>query len=108
VKRWEDRIVFMHQISPGGCDDSYGVDVARLAGLPRKVVTRARQVLRLLESGKFNRSELGRNLYVERVQPTLFDAPPSEIEEEIKKLDIDSMTPIDALNLLRDLQGRLK
>ncbi len=108
VKRWEDRIVFMHQISPGGCDDSYGVDVARLAGLPRRVVTRARQVLRLLESGKFNRSELGRNLYVERVQPTLFDAAPSEIEEEIKSLDIDSMTPIEALNLLRDIQRRLK
>jgi DNA mismatch repair protein MutS len=108
VKRWEDRIVFMHQIAPGGCDDSYGVDVARLAGLPRSVVTRARQVLRLLESGKFNRSELGRHLYAERVQPSLFDAPVSEIEKVIRELDVNSMTPIEALNLLRELQEKLK
>jgi len=108
VKKWEDEVVFLHRIIPGGCDDSYGIEVARLAGLPRKSITRARQILRLLESGKFTHSELGRNLYREKVQPSLFDAPPSATEEKIKALDPDNLTPIEALNLLRGLKEDLE
>ncbi len=108
VKKWEDQVVFLHRIIPGGCDDSYGIEVARLAGLPRPAIARARQILRLLESGKFTRSELGQGLYKERVQPSLFDAKPSPTEEKIKTLDLDNMTPLDALNLLRQLKEDLE
>jgi DNA mismatch repair protein MutS len=108
VKRWENRIIFLHQIIPGGCDDSYGIEVAKLAGLPRKSLTRARQILRLLESGKFNQSEIGKGIYKERIQPTLFETPPSEIETEIKALDPDNMTPRAALDLLRSLKEKLR
>ncbi|MCK4632395.1 MAG: DNA mismatch repair protein MutS, partial [candidate division Zixibacteria bacterium] len=108
VKRWENRIIFLHQIIPGGCDDSYGIEVAKLAGLPRKSLTRARQILRLLESGKFNQSEIGKGIYKERIQPTLFESPPSEIEAEIKALDPDNMTPRAALDLLRSLKEKLR
>ena len=108
VKKWEDRVIFLHQIIPGGCDDSYGIEVARLAGVPRSTLSRARQILRLLESGKFNQSELARGIYKEKVQPTLFDAPESEIEKKLKELDVDRMTPIEALNLLRKLKEDLE
>jgi len=108
VKRWQDRIVFLHKIIPGGCDDSYGIEVARLAGLPGQTLKRARQILRLLESGKFNQSELCNGVYKEKVQTSLFESPPSDVEEIIKKQDIDNLTPLEALNLIRKLKDKLK
>ncbi len=108
VKKWEDRVIFLHQIIPGGCDDSYGIEVAKLAGLPRPAIARARQILRLLESGKFNQSELGKGIYKERIQPTLFDAKPSAVESRLKDVDINSLTPIEALNLLKELKEELE
>lgn len=108
VKKWEDKVIFLHQIITGGCDDSYGIEVAKLAGVPKKVINRGKQILKLLESGKFNKSELGKGIYKERMQPTLFERPPSEIEEQIKKLDLDNMTPMDALKLLKEFKEDLK
>ena len=108
VKKWEDRVVFLHQIVPGGCDDSYGIEVARLAGLPRAVISRARNVLRLLESGKFTRSEIGKGIYKEKVQPTLFEQPQSEVEKHLREIDLDNMTPLQALQLLKELKDELK
>ncbi|UCE24771.1 MAG: DNA mismatch repair protein MutS [Candidatus Zixiibacteriota bacterium] len=108
VRKWENKVIFLHQIIPGGCDDSYGVEVARLAGLPRSTLTRARQILRLLESGKFTKSELGKGIYRDKVQPTLFDSRPSDIERKIKDTDLDRLTPLEALNLLRQLKDELE
>lgn len=108
VKRWEDRVVFLHQIIPGGCDDSYGIEVARLAGLPRTTITRAKQILRLLESGKFSQSELGRGLYQSRVQPSLFDPQPSAVEERLREVDPDDMTPLQALQLIKELREEIE
>jgi DNA mismatch repair protein MutS len=108
VKKWEDRVVFLHKIIPGGCDDSYGIEVGKLAGLPRTTVTRAKQILKLLESGKFNQSELGKGIYKERHQPTLFDKQPTETEQKIMNCDLDNLTPLEALNLLRKLQEELE
>jgi len=107
VKRWEDRVIFLHKIVPGGCDDSFGIEVARLAGLPRSAITRAKQILKLLESGKFTQSELGRRIFLDKVQPSLFDPAPSATEDAIRDLDVDSMTPIEALNLLKKLKEEL-
>jgi len=104
VRKWEDRVVFLHQIIPGGCDDSYGIEVAKLAGLPKSSISRARQVLRLLESGKFNQSELGAGIYKERVQPTLFDRQPSKVEKMLDEVDPDRVTPMEALAILRRLK----
>ncbi len=104
VRKWEDRVIFLHQIIPGGCDDSYGIEVAKLAGLPKPSITRARQVLRLLESGKFNQSELGAVLYKEKVQPTLFDPQPSKVEKMLEEIDPDHVTPMEALEILRRLK----
>ncbi len=107
VREWEGEIVFLHQIIPGGCDDSYGIDVAKLAGVPNKTIRRAKQILRLLESGKFNRSELGKGLYKERVQGSLFDPQPSATEEKLRDIDVDNMTPMEALALLQQLKKEL-
>jgi len=107
VKKWEDKVVFLHKIIPGGCDDSYGIEVAKLAGLPRKAIMRAKQILRLLESGKFNQSELGKGIYKEKVQPSLFDPQPSAIERKIKDIDIEQLSPVEAFDLLRKLKEEL-
>ncbi len=104
VKKWEDKVIFLHKIIAGGCDDSYGIEVARLAGLPRLTLNRAKQILKLLESGKFTQSELGPELYKEKVQPTLFDPQPSKIEKELKDLDLDNLTPMQAFEILSRLK----
>ena len=107
VKKWEDKVVFLHKIIEGGCDDSYGIEVARLAGLPRKALSRARQILKLLESGKFIRSELGREIYQAKMQTSLFDRPGSKVESRLKDTEIETMTPVEALNLLQELKEEL-
>ncbi|MDF1545291.1 MAG: DNA mismatch repair protein MutS [bacterium] len=107
VKKWESSVIFLHQIIPGGCDDSYGIEVAKLAGLPRPAITRANQILKLLESGKFNQSKIGKGIFLEKSQPTLFDPQPSEIEKKITDMDLDNMTPMDALNILRQFKDDL-
>ncbi|MFZ1683572.1 MAG: DNA mismatch repair protein MutS [Candidatus Zixiibacteriota bacterium] len=107
VKKWQDQVVFLHKIIPGGCDDSYGIEVARLAGVPRTIITRARQILKLLESGKFSQSELGKGIYKEKVQSNLFDAGPNETELKIKGIDLDTMSPVQAFDFLRQVKEDL-
>jgi DNA mismatch repair protein MutS len=107
VKKWEDKVIFLHKIISGGCDDSYGIEVAKLAGLPRQAIGRAKQILRLLESGKFSQSELGKGVYKQKVQATLFDPQPTETEKQIKQLNLDTMTPVQAFDYLRKLKEDL-
>ena len=108
VKRWEDRIVFLHKIIPGGCDDSYGIEVARLAGIPRTTLGRARELLKLLESGRFSQSELARGIHREILQRSLFDTAPSAVEEDLKKIDLDRVSPMEALRILNELKKKLE
>jgi DNA mismatch repair protein MutS len=107
VKRREDTVVFLHKIVAGGCDDSYGIEVARLAGLPRSTITRAKQILRLLESGKFTQSELGRGLYKEKVQTSFFEPTVSKVEDRLRQINLDNLTPVEAFDLLRKLKDDL-
>ena len=96
-------IAFLHRIIPGGADRSYGVHVARLAGLPQGVINRAWEVLTDLES----QSENGGGRRVSRAAPSqqlaLF-APGTELADTVKRLDVSNMTPLDALNKLYELQ----
>ncbi len=91
VKRWEDQVVFLHKIITGGCDDSYGIEVARLAGIPRKTINRSKELLSLLESGRFSQSELARGIHKSINQRSLFDPAPSPVEEELKGIDINNI-----------------
>lgn len=108
VKKWGREVIFLHQVVPGGCDDSYGIEVARLAGLPRDTIKRAGEILRLLESGKFAKSELAKGVHVRLNQPSLFDTPSiqkkTKIVEKLQELDVDKLTPLEALQFLADLK----
>jgi DNA mismatch repair protein MutS len=104
VRRWEDQIIFLHKIIPGGCDDSYGIEVARLAGIPRKAINRSNELLRLLESGKFSQSKLAGGIHKTVNQRSLFESVPSPVEEELKKIDLNNVTPLEALRILNKLK----
>jgi len=105
VKEWNDEIIFLHKVGPGGTDRSYGIQVARLAGLPQAVIERAREIL----------AELSQNpgaLVPGRPEPTpqlgLFPHTADPVLKELGALDISSLTPLEALNLLAEWQQRLK
>jgi DNA mismatch repair protein MutS len=105
VKRHGDRIIFLHEIRPGGCDDSYGIAVARLAGLPPEVVGRAKEILLDLESGDFNPERLR-----ERASPQrgLFTPTPDPLVVELSEQATDSLSPLEALNRLAEYVARAK
>ncbi len=101
VRETADGIVFMHRLEPGGTDRSYGIHVAELAGLPDTVVGRAREVLGTLETGhRMVPGEPPRE--PDPAQPSLFD---SMLADQLRALDVDRMTPLDALNELAKLRG---
>jgi DNA mismatch repair protein MutS len=105
----EDRgeVTFLYKIVPGGVDKSYGIHVAKLAGLPKSVVHRASEVLDELEDG--SRQALVKRRRKEAVSqqlPLLGQKPP--LFEELEKLDIDSLTPLEALNKLYELQKKAR
>jgi DNA mismatch repair protein MutS len=99
------KVIFLHKIVPGGVDKSYGIHVAQLAGLPRPVLHRAREVLDELESN--GRGEkAGKKVKKEpAVQAPLFGGR-SGVEEELQKLDLDGLTPLEALNKLYELKKK--
>jgi DNA mismatch repair protein MutS len=96
------QIVFLHRVVPGGADRSYGIHVAQLAGVPRPVINRAQELLEGLESGKFRPGTPAPRPY----QPLLF-ADEHPVVEELRKLDISQMTPLEAINKLYELQQKV-
>ncbi len=108
VKRWQGEVIFLHKIIPGGCDDSYGIEVARLAGMPKEVLARAAEILRGLEAGKSSSSVSIIQEAERPAQTSLFDVTaPSEVERRLAEADIESMTPLQALLLLSELKESL-
>ena len=105
VAEEEGNVVFLHRIVPGGADKSYGVQVARLAGLPRAVTNRAWEVLQHLEtdSRTLQPNSRGRRK-AESQQLLLISSESSRIEEDLKKLDVANMTPLEAITKLYQLQ----
>ncbi|MGD2019078.1 MAG: DNA mismatch repair protein MutS, partial [Planctomycetota bacterium] len=111
VREWDDEIVFLHQIVEGGTDRSYGIQVARLAGVPGDLIERARAVLkdiereaddlggRVLDPARFAAFELPPGL-----QLGLFDNEPSELEKAVDEIDVEATTPMEALALLARLK----
>jgi DNA mismatch repair protein MutS len=104
-----DSIVFLHKVVEGGTDKSYGVHVAALAGVPEEVVNRARQLLSLLE--KQNKVEIGEGdgETVEEVQTSLEPLTVEDpIIEQIRHLDLERITPIDALLRLKEIKDEIR
>jgi DNA mismatch repair protein MutS len=115
VKEWEDRIVFLRRVVAGSADKSYGIHVARLAGLPGEVIARAGEILANLESQEYDmtgkpRLARGSNAPALSEQPaqlTLFTPPEQVVAGVLRDTDIDRLTPLAALNLLHSLRSRL-
>jgi DNA mismatch repair protein MutS len=108
VKEAGDRIVFLRKVEPGKADRSYGIEVARLAGLPAGVIERAREVLRLHESKEHRAiEELSPSHEGAPVQIRLFEPGADEIRQRIRELNLDEMRPVEALRLLEELQRDL-
>ncbi len=109
VNEWDEKIVFLHRIVPGGADKSYGIHVARLAGIPSTINERAKDILAQLEMDHVNRygdSKITppRRKEKSAIQLTLFDFGEHPVVETIRSLDVGSTTPVQALQILEQLQ----
>jgi DNA mismatch repair protein MutS len=113
AREWHDSVVFLRKIEKGGSDRSFGIQVARLAGLPVPVVVRAQEILRNLESTEFDREGRPRLARSEQPQPpgarqlTLFSGRDDAVIEELRRVDPDRLTPLEALALLAELRKRI-
>ena len=113
VREWNDQIIFLRTIIPGGASHSYGIQVARLAGMPSNVIERAKEILRNLESGEFE--EGAPRLAKSSKKPqreaspqfSLFETSEDLLRQRLKKLNIATLTPLEALNLLDELKRML-
>ena len=106
AKKRDDSITFLRKIVPGAADDSYGIEVAKLAGVPNEVIKTAKKTLAELESG---------NIHIENknsIQPkneiTVFDTAANEITDELKSINVNTLTPIEALSKLFELSNKAK
>jgi len=106
VKEAAGGIVFLHNIEPGAASKSYGIEVARLAGLPAAVIERAKRVLRQHE--KQERQSVQVETTPEPMQMTIFTPLSQRIVDRLEAVDVNSLTPLQALNLLEELQSELK
>ena len=108
VKEAAGGIVFLHNIEPGAASKSYGIEVARLAGLPAAVIERARRILRQHEKQERFAAANVETEAAEPVQLTIFTPLSQRIVDRIEATDVNSLTPLQALNLLEELQAELK
>ena len=115
VEEWDNKIIFLRKIIPGGTDNSYGIHVAQMAGLPRAVIERAREILTNLEANELTPNRMpklakrhsGRG--VDQNQVSLFSAPETSIlEKELKSINLNEMTPLDALMKLNELKKMIQ
>ena len=113
VKEWNETIIFLYKLIKGGTSRSYGIQVAALAGVPDQVVTRAQEILKRIDQSDFDHravtgnksSSRGRKEHPSQLQ--LFAAPGHPLADELRKIDLDDMTPRQALDQLYKLKGLL-
>jgi DNA mismatch repair protein MutS len=112
AREWQDSVVFLRKIETGGSDRSFGIQVARLAGLPPGVVVRAQEILANLERTEFDREGRPRLARSEADPPArarqlaLFSGEEEALLEDLRKVDVERLTPLQALSLLAELQKR--
>ncbi len=115
VKEWQDNVIFLHKIMPGPTDQSFGIHVAKIAGIPRGVIERAKDILLNLEKKELNRLVKERitgriekvpaasaGLFPEDMELKVWD----EIRDKLKEVDIARLTPLEALNILHFLKSK--
>jgi len=110
VREWGDNIVFLRKIVSGGCDHSYGIQVAKLAGLPAAVIERAKEVLKNLEANALNAADeprLAQHAKIKALPPqqaSLFEELEQSLRKELQEVNPNELTPIEALNKLDQLK----
>ena len=111
VREWNDTIIFLHKLLPGGTNRSYGIQVAALAGVPARVVARAKELLHNIEQGEFNRqgepriaTSPGKRKAPHPGQLSLFGGEESPAVRRLRESNPDSLSPREALNLLYELK----
>lgn len=122
VKEWGEKIIFLRKIMEGGASRSYGIEVARIAGVPKEVIARAKDILRNLEKGEFDEIGMPRivrgtrdgknaspqlNLFTRKESAVALENKDKAVIAELKNIDIHSMSPLEALNKLSDLKNRI-
>ncbi|MGA2915843.1 MAG: DNA mismatch repair protein MutS [Sedimentisphaerales bacterium] len=111
VREWMDEVVFLHKIVPGGTDKSYGIHVAKLAGVPKTILERSKEILAELER-TFQKETSGDKLTKQRTKKVekalLFDQKEKDVLDRLKSLDVNNLTPIQAINLLNEIKDFLK
>ena len=110
VREWMDEVVFLHKILPGGTDKSYGIHVAKLAGVPKTILERSREILEELES-TFQQEATGehfsRHKTKEPDKDTLFIEKHKSVLEKLASTDVDNLTPLEAINLLNKIKQEI-
>jgi len=109
VREWMDEVVFLHRILPGGTDKSYGIHVAKLAGLPKTILDRSAEILEELES-TFQAEATGEHLSKHKTKDdseSLFVKKHKSVLDKLSSTDIDNLTPIEAINLLNQIKGEI-
>ena len=112
VREWKDEVVFLHKIVEGGTDKSYGIHVARLAGIPREVIDRSKVILGNLEAASLTPNDKPRfaptlaevGTHPNELQLTLFGSLHADTIDKLKAMDVNQLTPLDALAALQRLQ----
>ncbi len=113
VREWQEELVFLHKIIAGAADKSYGIHVARLAGVPRAVIERSKEILAQLEEEHLDaegRAKIARPRPAEKkthLQLTLFGAAKHPFADELRKLDLNNLTPLAAMQLLQRWQEEM-
>ncbi|MCM0082217.1 DNA mismatch repair protein MutS [Geomonas sp. Red32] len=113
VREWNERIIFLRKIVPGGASHSYGIQVARLAGLPQPVIERAKEILLNLEKGEYGEGGLprlarGKKAPAQSPQLSLFASSDEPLRERLKTVDVHTLTPLEALNLVDELKRMIE
>jgi DNA mismatch repair protein MutS len=113
AREWHDTVIFLRKIEPGGSDRSFGIQVARLAGLPATAVARAQEILGNLERTEFDREGRPRLAHSDAGpapsgrQLSLFSGAEDGVIGELRRVDPDALTPLQALALLAELKKRI-
>ena len=110
VREWMDEVVFLHRILPGGTDKSYGIHVAKLAGVPKSILDRSKEILEELEAA-FQKEATGEHLARHKTKEidrdTLFVQRHKSILDKLAATDVNNLTPIEAINLLNQIKNEI-
>jgi DNA mismatch repair protein MutS len=112
VREYGDKVIFLHKVTPGFADHSYGIQVAQMAGLPEEVTERAKKILKNLEGSELTvhgeESKTKGRIAPAEVQMTLFEMKDDRLREEMRKIDVETMTPLEALRKLAELKKEME